>query len=1315
MQNHREGVVRACRCRCPSWVPLLFVMGCLNLLVTMAHAQFTLGTGRVVSVTPLDGGCISQELPPSGTENWNIEQVFRYRVRLENVTECSGDTIHVHLFNPFRSEDDPDDCYHPQCLEATRVGDGAYEFTVRFPAPPRQGKRYFIRYCTSADCSAGGLLARRSDGGNAPSELRLSRFSQDCVWLAENKCEEPPVRCRDLDLGCFRSNDEVPDCSALAALNIETDCPAGFVLLRCENGTIEPDPNREPCGYRRQNTYIIKDLCTFQVWELQCWVFWQVDTEPPVVNNVPDKYDLGCNPAELPTCNDLIRRFGIEAKDNCPHAGYPQLFCEAGEVQRDGCKYRQVFTFWAVDKCGNRSDDYHLEVNWQIDREPPVVNNVPDKYDLGCNPAELPTCNDLIRRFGIEAKDNCPHAGYPQLFCEAGEVQRDGCKYRQVFTFWAVDKCGNRSDDYHLEVNWQIDREPPVVNNVPDKYDLGCNPAELPTCNDLIRRFGIEAKDNCPHAGYPQLFCEAGEVQRDGCKYRQVFTFWAVDKCGNRSDDYHLEVNWQIDREPPVVNNVPDKYDLGCNPAELPTCNDLIRRFGIEAKDNCPHAGYPQLFCEAGEVQRDGCKYRQVFTFWAVDKCGNRSDDYHLEVNWQIDREPPVVNNVPDKYDLGCNPAELPTCNDLIRRFGIEAKDNCPHAGYPQLFCEAGEVQRDGCKYRQVFTFWAVDKCGNRSDDYHLEVNWQIDREPPVVNNVPDKYDLGCNPAELPTCNDLIRRFGIEAKDNCPHAGYPQLFCEAGEVQRDGCKYRQVFTFWAVDKCGNRSDDYHLEVNWQIDREPPVVNNVPDKYDLGCNPAELPTCNDLIRRFGIEAKDNCPHAGYPQLFCEAGEVQRDGCKYRQVFTFWAVDKCGNRSDDYHLEVNWQIDREPPVVNNVPDKYDLGCNPAELPTCNDLIRRFGIEAKDNCPHAGYPILNCEAGPIEPVGDCKYRQVFTFWAEDKCGNRSDDYHLEVNWQVDTEPPVVNNVPETDKLPCNTRPTCDLLIARHNIHAKDNCTHEPPTLRCEPGEVVDLGNCRFRQTFTFWAVDKCGNRSPDYQLVVFWKEDTEPPVLHNVPEDRDLGCNPTHIPDCDEIRSGVYATDNCDPDVPVTCTYRDIVIGCLHIRSFILAAADECGNVTTRKVVVSWTEDTTPPIVRCPDNITVQAQFPDCLVPVTWRAKAEDDCDPRPSVACNPPSGSFFGLGTTTVTCTATDRCGNSASCQFTVTVLGYICGYKFRDDNGNGVWEPHLGRATTGRLDNRAAGPARECAPNHHDGTRRQVLLPGADLAWYLCGV
>jgi hypothetical protein len=38
----------------------------------------------------------------------------------------------------------------------------------------------------------------------------------------------------------------------------------------------------------------------------------------------------------------------------------------------------------------------------------------------------------------------------------------------------------------------------------------------------------------------------------------------------------------------------------------------------------------------------------------------------------------------------------------------------------------------------------------------------------------------------------------------------------------------------------------------------------------------------------------------------------------------------------------------------------------------------------------------------------------------------------------------------------------------------------------------------------------------------------------------------------------------------------------------------------------------------------------------------------VVCTPASGSFFSKGTTTVTCTATDACGNATSCSFDVTV-------------------------------------------------------------------
>jgi len=46
-----------------------------------------------------------------------------------------------------------------------------------------------------------------------------------------------------------------------------------------------------------------------------------------------------------------------------------------------------------------------------------------------------------------------------------------------------------------------------------------------------------------------------------------------------------------------------------------------------------------------------------------------------------------------------------------------------------------------------------------------------------------------------------------------------------------------------------------------------------------------------------------------------------------------------------------------------------------------------------------------------------------------------------------------------------------------------------------------------------------------------------------------------------------------------------------------------------------------------------------------QVSDNC-PGASVACVPPSGSVFALGTTSVTCTATDAAGNTATCSFPV---------------------------------------------------------------------
>ncbi len=85
----------------------------------------------------------------------------------------------------------------------------------------------------------------------------------------------------------------------------------------------------------------------------------------------------------------------------------------------------------------------------------------------------------------------------------------------------------------------------------------------------------------------------------------------------------------------------------------------------------------------------------------------------------------------------------------------------------------------------------------------------------------------------------------------------------------------------------------------------------------------------------------------------------------------------------------------------------------------------------------------------------------------------------------------------------------------------------------------------------------------------------------------------------------------------------------------------------LTVTAASDTTPPTLILPGDISVHATSSSGAV-VEYQVSATDDQDPNPTVACEPPSGSTFALGATTVTCTAADASGNSATDTFTVTV-------------------------------------------------------------------
>ena len=119
-----------------------------------------------------------------------------------------------------------------------------------------------------------------------------------------------------------------------------------------------------------------------------------------------------------------------------------------------------------------------------------------------------------------------------------------------------------------------------------------------------------------------------------------------------------------------------------------------------------------------------------------------------------------------------------------------------------------------------------------------------------------------------------------------------------------------------------------------------------------------------------------------------------------------------------------------------------------------------------------------------------------------------------------------------------------------------------------------------------------------------------------------------------------------------------------------SDTSNNVSSCSFTVTI-KDVQPPSITCPPGILATIGLPrvgpGCPIPAATRInyplpRVQDNCfGLRP--LCAPPSGSFFSVGNTIVTCTVLDPSGNSAFCSFPVTVFS-AC---MRDDinPGNSV--------------------------------------------------
>ncbi|MDU0313893.1 HYR domain-containing protein [Phycicoccus sp. M110.8] len=197
----------------------------------------------------------------------------------------------------------------------------------------------------------------------------------------------------------------------------------------------------------------------------------------------------------------------------------------------------------------------------------------------------------------------------------------------------------------------------------------------------------------------------------------------------------------------------------------------------------------------------------------------------------------------------------------------------------------------------------------------------------------------------------------------------------------------------------------------------------------------------------------------------------------------------------------------------------------------------------------------------------------------------------------------------------------------------------LTCSPasGSTFKLG----ATTVTCTATDKHGNA--DSGTLTVTVQDTTPPTFDPISVDTAEATGP----DGAAVTFAPHATDTVDATPAIACDHASGSTFPLGATQVTCTATDFSGNKSAQTFTVN-VADTTEPVVSTPPSQTIEATSA-AGAAYTWvMPTATDLVDGDRPVTCDHEQGSTFPLGTTVVTCSASDLSKNVGSSSFTVTV-------------------------------------------------------------------
>ena len=920
-----------------------------------------------------------------------------------------------------------------------------------------------------------------------------------------------------------------------------------------------------------------------------------VDTTVPTIN---DQTDMTFACAEMipvpvaPTVSDLCTATSDLAIE----------FSEA-LTSDDGPNCQVLTRTWIVtDLCGNSASDIQV-ITIQDDIAPAAIAPAPLSL----------TCGDVLTVPTVVFTDNCtPTDDIIVIFSEV-ITSNDGPNCFTLLRSWTgVDQCLNSTTI--TQVVTVSDTEAPVVVAAP-----------LPVaqdCGDVLTVPSVTFTDNCTPTD--DIIIDFSEVitSNDGPNCFTLLRSWTgIDQCGNITI---------VTQTVTVSDSVDPTISLSSTAAALSCGDDIDGTLPtVTLGDNC--TPIDDLIVDFSEIQvndQAGDCQELLRTWIVTDQCGNTASA--TQTVTISDTEVPTITLSNTAASLSCGDnvnATLPT---------VTLTDNCtPIAALDIDFSEIVVNDQAGDCQELLRTWIVTDYCGNMATA--TQTVTISDTEVPTISGIDATISL--------TCADELSTPQVPVlTDNCTPAD--DLNVDFSEVlsDNDGTNCFVLTRTWVVtDYCGNlASATQVVTVNDDI---APTISVTPATLALTC-------ADELTTPPTPVVDDNCDAS---EVVVDFSEVlsDNDGTNCFVITRTWvATDACGNMATATQV-VTVTDDVAPTLVEAQPDD--------ELVMCGSAIPAVpALTFNDNCADAVVVDFSEVTNSVNSANEILITR--TWVATDACGNSiTVDQVVTV---MDVTGPVITTCP-TNINADNDSGVCGAIVTYDIPTFNDNCdpngTIGTLTLGLNSGDIFPIGVTTVEYTF----FDVAGNQLGSPCSFTVTIADNENPQFQNCP-------TPGFTVDVftNDCVSGAnwsipVAVDNCSGVSVAAAATNTIAQGDANVApgmyTLTYVATDATGNTATCEFVVNVL-DTENPVLTCPAQsaVTVKGTDINCqfvMASVALDATASENCGimslthdftSASSASNNTLNGHTFDLGNSTVTWTATDDSGNTATCVVIITV-------------------------------------------------------------------